>query len=331
RGELEATTISDITEYTTQVKGSAEPNAKIELKNGNAVIATGTVGSDGKYSLTISKQPAGSTIVAVVTLDGKTSQASTVVKEGQTKGTITAEEYQLGTGDGRVHGSFTGDVEWLRLEVNGNLYAWSNVTSSPFKYYAADKIKKATDKVYIVAYDKNKKELDRKQVLIKEAVQGTVTPNNYQIGSDNYLRGTYTGDVDSLKLLVNGKLYAKSTVSGSPFKYYVADKIKKATDQVYIIAYDRNGKELDRKPVTVKEPEVTINLKVDSYAVGGVNKYVEGSFSGTGLDQVSYIRLEVNDILYQRTDKFVNNTFTYYASDKIKATSDEAYIVAYDV
>ncbi|EGO5074420.1 autolysin modifier protein, partial [Enterococcus faecalis] len=245
RGELEATTISDITEYTTQVKGSAEPNAKIELKNGNTVIATGTVGSDGKYSLTISKQPAGSTIVAVVTLDGKTSQASTVVKEGQTK--------------------------------------------------------------------------------------GTVTPNNYQIGSDNYLRGTYTGDVDSLKLLVNGKLYAKSTVSGSPFKYYVADKIKKATDQVYIIAYDRNGKELDRKPVTVKEPEVTINLKVDSYAVGGVNKYVEGSFSGTGLDQVSYIRLEVNDILYQRMDKSANNTFTYYAIDKIKSTGDKAYIVVYDV
>ncbi|EGO5074421.1 autolysin modifier protein, partial [Enterococcus faecalis] len=88
RGELAETTISAIDTTTTSVSGKAEPNAKIELKNGNTVIATGTVGSDGKYSLTISKQPTGSAIIAVVTLDGKTSQASTVVTRAELAETI---------------------------------------------------------------------------------------------------------------------------------------------------------------------------------------------------------------------------------------------------
>ena len=330
RGELIQTTISDITSKTTTVTGTAEPNAKIELKNGDKVIASGTVGSDGKYSLTIDPQPGNSVIVAVVTKDGKESQASTVV-EGETEGTVSPTEYTINGGDNYVRGTYTGDVDYLKLEVNGKEYAKSTVTSSPFKYYAVDKIKKGTDKVYVVAYDKDGKELDRKQVTIKDATtKGTVTPNAYTIQGDNYIRGTYTGDVDYLKLEVNGKEYAKSTVTSSPFKYYAADKVKKATDKVYIVAYDKDGKELDRKQVTVNAPEMNISLKADTYAVGGTDNYVHGSFSGTGSEKIDHVRLEVNDVLYARSTKFDNGKFDYYAVDKIKSTTDKVYVVAYD-
>ncbi|MGC3806717.1 Ig-like domain-containing protein, partial [Enterococcus faecium] len=56
-----------------------EPNGKIELKVGDQVIASGTVGSDGNYSLTIPKQNAGTVIKAVVSMDGQTSEANTTV------------------------------------------------------------------------------------------------------------------------------------------------------------------------------------------------------------------------------------------------------------
>ncbi|MEB7428511.1 Ig-like domain-containing protein, partial [Enterococcus faecalis] len=73
------------------VSGKAEPNAKIELKNGNTVIATGIVGSDGFYSLTIPKQSVGTVIKAVVTMDGKTSEASTVVTRAELSETTISD------------------------------------------------------------------------------------------------------------------------------------------------------------------------------------------------------------------------------------------------
>ncbi|WP_236658867.1 Ig-like domain-containing protein, partial [Carnobacterium maltaromaticum] len=72
---LDPTTLSDITTDTTTVSGTGEPNGRIELKVGSLVIGSGTVGSDGKYSLTIPKQTVGSIVKAIVSKDGLTSEA----------------------------------------------------------------------------------------------------------------------------------------------------------------------------------------------------------------------------------------------------------------
>ncbi|EGO2648954.1 autolysin modifier protein, partial [Enterococcus faecalis] len=77
--ELTKTTINEVKDTDTTVSGKGEPNGKIELKVGDKVIASGTVGSDGIYSLTIPKQSAGTLIKAVVSKDGKTSEADTTV------------------------------------------------------------------------------------------------------------------------------------------------------------------------------------------------------------------------------------------------------------
>ncbi|EME8125207.1 hypothetical protein MYF49_002872, partial [Enterococcus faecium] len=79
QGSLVQTTISNIDTNTTSVSGKGEPNAKIELKVGDQVIASGRVGSDGNYSLTISKQPVGTVVKAVVSVNGVTSEAHTTV------------------------------------------------------------------------------------------------------------------------------------------------------------------------------------------------------------------------------------------------------------
>ncbi|PQG42058.1 hypothetical protein CUS80_14595, partial [Enterococcus faecium] len=77
--ELTKTTINEVKDTDTTVSGKGEPNGKIELKVGDQVIASGTVGSDGNYSLTIPKQNAGTVIKAVVSMDGQTSEANTTV------------------------------------------------------------------------------------------------------------------------------------------------------------------------------------------------------------------------------------------------------------
>ncbi|EME8275018.1 TPA: Ig-like domain-containing protein, partial [Enterococcus faecium] len=87
---LQTTTLNKVKDTDTTVSGKGEPNGKIELKVGDQVIASGTVGSDGNYSLTIPKQSAGTVIKAVVSMDGQTSEAdTTVVRTALTQTTIS--------------------------------------------------------------------------------------------------------------------------------------------------------------------------------------------------------------------------------------------------
>ncbi|MGC3806790.1 hypothetical protein, partial [Enterococcus faecium] len=52
-------------------------------KVGNQVIASGRIGSDGNYSLTIPKQFVGTVVKAVVSANGLTSEAHTTVTRAE--------------------------------------------------------------------------------------------------------------------------------------------------------------------------------------------------------------------------------------------------------
>ncbi|EGO5074425.1 hypothetical protein H6227_002590, partial [Enterococcus faecalis] len=138
-------------------------------------------------------------------------------------------------------------------------------------------------------------------VLENGVTKGTVKPTTFVLGgSDNYVRGTYTGDVDSLKLEVNGKLLAKSTVKGSPFQYYAVDKVKNIKDEVYLVAYDVHGRQLDRQKVTIEEAVKTRITTVDPYLLGQ-SSYVTGTYDGTA----KQVGITVNGISYNPVN--INN------------------------
>ncbi|CAD5900051.1 putative mucin/carbohydrate-binding domain-containing protein [Carnobacterium maltaromaticum] len=77
--ELKPTTMSDINTDTTKVSGTGESSCQIDLKVGVLLIASGFVRPDGKYSLTIDKQTEGSTVKAIVSKNGLTSEAEKIV------------------------------------------------------------------------------------------------------------------------------------------------------------------------------------------------------------------------------------------------------------
>ncbi|EMF0514934.1 hypothetical protein FK425_RS14030, partial [Enterococcus hirae] len=108
RADLAPTTISKVDSQTTVITGTGEPGEKIELWNGNQLIAHGYVGKDGHYSLPVMKQPAGSTIVARVTMAGKESQASTVVEEKFNLQAPVIDKFI--EGDAHANGSIAGDA-----------------------------------------------------------------------------------------------------------------------------------------------------------------------------------------------------------------------------
>ncbi|WP_208970489.1 immunoglobulin-like domain-containing protein, partial [Listeria valentina] len=91
-------------------------------------------------------------------------------------------------------------------------------------------------------------------VTVEKETEGTITANDFTIGTDSYVRGTYTGDVEKVQLVVNGEAKQTITVTGNAYQYYAKDKILNETDEVYVVAFDANGKELDRAQVNVKKP-----------------------------------------------------------------------------
>ncbi|EUJ22833.1 hypothetical protein PGRAN_11506, partial [Listeria grandensis FSL F6-0971] len=81
QGAIAPTTINSLTSDHTNVSGKGEPGATVVIKNGSTQVASGIVAANGTYAITIPKQAYGSTVTATVTLNGKTSSASTVVTQ----------------------------------------------------------------------------------------------------------------------------------------------------------------------------------------------------------------------------------------------------------
>ncbi|MBC2821295.1 immunoglobulin-like domain-containing protein [Enterococcus faecalis] len=330
RGELDQTTISAITTETTTVTGTGEPNATIQLKVGDKVIAEGKIGSDGKYSLTIPKQSANSVVVAVVTKDNKTSEASTVVKNTANATITKVDPYEEGKSN-YVTGTYTGTgVSYIRVVVNGEkktLIPMTGQEAGKFKYYINGL--KATDKVEIALYDGSYKELARKNVTVVAPSAVSITKvDTYKEGVSNYVTGTYSGDgVAFMRVVVNGKNQALVPMNGQTqgsFKYYISNL--KATDNVRIQLYNRDYTLLAQKQVPI---ESTANIKitgVEKY-IEGKSEYVRGTYDGEG---AAYIRLVVNGVNKAMVPMAgqAQGTFSYYVQG-LKAT-DNVKVVLFD-
>ncbi|MBA3925702.1 Ig-like domain-containing protein, partial [Listeria rustica] len=254
--DIAQTTINALTNDSTTVSGKGEPNATIVVKNGATTIATGTVGSDGSYSLTIPKQAADSVVTATTTKDGKTSSASTTVTKQATGSVVVTAPYYVGY-DSSVKATVSGDATKVYLQVGDTKYTTVPVSGS-FTYYAKDKITATTQDAYIVALDASGKELSRAKVTLKDGklLVGTVTPKEFIVSADSYVTGTYTGSVTKVAISVNGKVYPAVAVTGSgALQYYAKDKITDKTDVVKMIGYNSEGTIIDTKDVSVAGPE----------------------------------------------------------------------------
>ncbi|MBC2116337.1 immunoglobulin-like domain-containing protein [Listeria booriae] len=229
--------------------------------------------------------------------------------------------------DNYLTGTFTGDIAKVRLVVNGKNFTLINVTDGVIKYYAKDKILTTSDDVKLLAYSSSGQLLNTTIVTVKEAVipTGSITPDSYLFGTDTRVTGTYSGDITRIALQVNGVVKQSIAVTDGIFSYYAKDKILAETDAVKILAYSSTGKLLDSQDVTVKTPvQLQGSIAPNTYFFN-TDSRVTGTYSG----DVVRVGLQVNGVLKQ-TIPVTNNSFSYFAKDKIIATSDEAQIIAYD-
>ncbi|MBC2283512.1 hypothetical protein HCB69_03900 [Listeria booriae] len=198
----------------------------------------------------------------VVTVNGYDSAGKlldsttlTVDKQRGNQGSIaTVAPFTLGK-DSYVTGTYTGDIAKVELQVNDTTLQRINVPADgTIKYYAKGKINALTDVVKLIGYDSTGIAVSTKVVSVTGA-NGSITVNPYVIGTDSYVKGTFSGNVAKVSLTVNGE--KKTTIpvpaSGANYQYYAKSLITEATDVVVVTAYNSAGGVLDTKAVSVSK------------------------------------------------------------------------------
>ncbi|EUJ16860.1 lipoprotein, partial [Listeria grandensis FSL F6-0971] len=243
-----------------------------------------------------------------------------------TEGKLTPVEMTI-PGDNNVTGTYTGDITKIELTVNGKIYKGGTVANSTFKFYSKDKVMNETDVVVIKGYDSTGKLLDTQTVKIKSTAPtaGTITPAAIAIPGDKNVVGTYTGDVKSLVLTVDGVEYKGGTIANGEFKFYTYDKIKSATSEVTLKAYDKVGKLLDTQTVDIKSSAPTVGTITPAVIAIPGDKNVVGTYTG----EVKSLVLSVDGVEY-KGGTIANGEFKFYAYDKIKSATSEVTLKAYD-
>ncbi|MBC2370358.1 hypothetical protein HBP99_17295, partial [Listeria booriae] len=236
------------------------------------------------------------------------------------KGVISPAAYTPGSTV--ITGVFTGDVARATLTVNGkNVSTGGTFSNGEFSYYVGSAIK-AGDTVVLTAFDKDGKQLDQKTVQVIKITSGNIALNQYNLGNTT-LTGTYTGDVAQLNLLVNGKSvsWGGTFNTNGTFSYYVGSAIK-AGDTVTFVAYDKDGKQLDQKTLSLAGTTGVITPAV--YTPGDTT--ITGIYAG----DIAQANLTVNGDVVSWGGTFNSDgTFSYYVGNKLKV-GDTVVLTVFD-
>ncbi|MBC6298617.1 immunoglobulin-like domain-containing protein [Listeria booriae] len=252
------------------------------------------------------------------------SQDST---SGVGTGTVTANDFNVGT-DTNITGAFTGDVTSIKVRVDGTVYSGGTLANGNFTFYAKDKINNTNQVVFVDGYDRNGNKIATSAVTVAKVLPvtaGTITPNMFTVATDKYLTASYTGDVKSVTVTINGTKYTGGTVSNGQVNFYIGNKIT-AADTVTIEALDAYGRSLQVKNVPVQQtaPETTGTVTPDTFTTPG-DKYLTGSYTGI----VKSVIVTINGTEYQG-GTVEDGKINFWIGDKISKTSDVVTIKGLD-
>ncbi|MBC1474818.1 hypothetical protein HB852_09340 [Listeria grandensis] len=245
------------------------------------------------------------------------------------KGTLKPDDFVLGTTS--ITGSYSGDVDRITLSKDGVESGNATKINGTFKFYVGPGITK-NQSLYMVAYDKNGREIAREKVNFAVVTAGQITPKAMTIPGDSNISGTYTGDVSRIEVTITNEagvstVYKGGTVANGTFKFYSFDKTKSPKDKIVVRAYDSVGKLLDTKTVTITNNVVTTAGQVTpaTMTIPG-----DSSLTGTVSGDVAAMKVTVNGTIYAGGSIASDGTFKFYTLDKIKKADDNVTIAVYD-
>ncbi|MDA9462940.1 hypothetical protein B835_2903 [Enterococcus mundtii 3F] len=322
KATLAETTISDVNTDSTSVTGTAEPNAEIVIKAGEYTLATGRVGSDGIYALTIDKQQAGTIITAQATLNGVSSNiAETLVVRATIAPTVLNE---VTTASTSVSGTAEPNAE-IEIEIDGYATKRGTVDHEGNFEVEKDPQPKGTIILAQASIDDLTSNIASTVVVTDPSQRtGTITPDKYNISAGSpFLTGAYTGYAVSARVYINGSSIRGGSFDQGKFEFFVGNRIQSRDDVVEIEALDQNGRVLDRQKVEL-EKDLAGTITPEPYRVGEVA--ITGRFTG----DVNLARLIINGTATNAWGGTFNpdGTFSFYVGNLSIKAEDKVEIQA---
>lgn len=157
--------------------------------------------------------------------------------------------------------------------------------------------------------------------------EGAFKSADYTIGESS-ITGSFDGDINYAKIMINGtELGSKGGTFSKDGNYAFwigVNTITSKNDDVVIIGYDKDGNELDRKQVNIKDQVVATSGTINPKALSEGETTITGTYTG----DVKQVDLYVDGQYKSSGGSFSNGNFTYYAGS-LKA-GQKVELVAYD-
>ncbi|CAM4182042.1 Bacterial Ig domain-containing protein [Listeria booriae] len=329
---LAAPTIA--TYYTTDVYATGTTPAgatKVALYVDGKFVRYATV-TDGKFSIYTGDQAklatAGNTFqIASVDAKGTIGNMATATVQADNRAAyqLTATGFNMAT-DQNVSGTAGSSITRVKIFVNGDVKRQTSVADGAYAIYAKDVITSASDTVEMAGYDAQGFERNRVTVPVTSVAPATynVTADKYNVFSGEYVTGTADAAVTRVKLVVNGVDARTTTTANGAYSIYAQDKITSASDNVQIVALDKDN--VARKTITVQvvndNPAAKVITPAD-YTIGTDN--IIGAFGS----DIKKVQLFV-DGTFARQAAITGNSFTVYAADKVTSASQKVEMVGFD-
>lgn len=320
-------------ELNAQASENEAQQAALDALNGlykNDTIESGAL----KESTTQVELDAVNELIEKVTDSAKKEELQTLLADAQALFTeqmnemLVVDTFTLGK-DANVTGTLSKDITSLKLTVNGTEFAGGTISNGTFKFYAkGGKIKASTDIVTISGFNKAGDRLITKNVKVADVLAGQLTVADFKVGPTTNLTGTFSEDIKSIRVNVDGKEYKGGTLSSNgTFKFYFKGNVTNINQVAVISGYDADGYEIARTRIT---------LLPQTPGEGYINPapFVlteDSKITGTYSYDVKTIEVFVDGVKYEGGTILGNGTFEFYARTIVKSTTQKVEIVAYGV
>ncbi|WP_314066660.1 immunoglobulin-like domain-containing protein [uncultured Vagococcus sp.] len=317
--------LEEVTNTSTILKGSALASARItiDVKNvagDNIEFYEGNADSKGQFSFLLrNRLDVGSKVELRASKDGVFSHVVTeIVKD------VIAPEAPVVNPILVIDKEISGTTEGGSLvkAFVENLEIGSTIAEKDGSFVMAIEPLEAGTDVLISATDSANNQSEFTTVEVQELI-GDILVEDYVIGS-NLIKGSYNGAVSKARLKVNDKVISwGGAFKNQQFSYYVSSGRIKEGDKVQLEAFAKNETLLDLKEV-----------KVVVVAEGQVEKasHILGSnlITGNYKDDVSLIRLIINDKPVSWGGQFKDGVFCYYVKSGQIKEEDKVTLNTYD-
>lgn len=246
---------------------------------------------------------------------GKTDKEMTFRYIKDAAGKLSANLYTINK-DSSVTGTAEGDIYQICLIVNRKFTPFMKVNGD-FEYPAEKYITSPDQDVWVVAYDRHGKELDRVQVPVK--LKSIITATTFTIDKDSYIQGTYKGVIRKVAIQIDGIKQKAISVSNGTYKYYAGNKITSQKQDIEVIGYGADGEELDRTKLSLAEDAGILQLQ--PFKIGS-GSYIEGT--ATASITKAYVEVDGKKMT---TVPVKNGKIHYYTSNLIQSKKQQVTVV----